>query len=574
MIKFIITRVVMLFKGFERYKNKLALFFVCLFAVSLLAASAAWARELRLGAYKYLSDSDMKKLLQPFVAFLSKSLNVPVKLYITSTYSELSQRFISGGLDMAITPPYAYVKLAAKIKLKLLASMKLEGNYYYNGVIAARKDSGINALADFKGKKFAYVSPDSASGYLYPRILFRKSSLDPDSLFAAAEFTGSHFDSVKALINGSVDGIAVFKDSINFAKLQGLDVSGLKLVSQTENIPHEAFVAQYNMNDDFAQKIRKALTEFKYDPKDLSSMTLSNKNVFKMEGWVAGDDSLYNPVREAQKIFPDPASESQAQDNSTITIGFYPRSDVDSTLQSFQPLIEYLKKETGLNYKLAFSPNYLDVGNQLLEGNYKLSILTPVALVMTENKSNIPLLPLLQRTIAGKTTYSGVIVCKNDPKINKLEDLKGGVFAFTEPDSISGRLYPLGIFKKNNIQLKSFFKKTYYAGCPKSALSDVIAGRADACACTEHELDTLVTDAKVRQSLKILYSTPPIPSEYWTVLDTLDQGLKDKIKNALTRLNSNKELKEKILGAIFYDGFSQPSNDGVEDLKEMLKKIM
>ncbi|HOT76640.1 MAG TPA: hypothetical protein PK467_12690, partial [Candidatus Wallbacteria bacterium] len=81
----------MLFKGFERYKNKFALFFICLFAVSLLTASTAWARELRLGAYKYLSDSDMKKLLQPFVAFLSKSLNVPVKLYITSTYSELSQ---------------------------------------------------------------------------------------------------------------------------------------------------------------------------------------------------------------------------------------------------------------------------------------------------------------------------------------------------------------------------------------------------------------------------------------------------------------------------------------------------
>ncbi len=557
------------------YKNKFALLLAIALISTFIFSAAASARELRLGAYKYLSDSDMKKLLQPFVAFLAKSLNAPVKLYITSAYSELSQRFISGELDMAIIPPYAYVKLAAKIKLKLLASMKLEGNYYYNGVIAAKKDSAINSLADFKGKKFAYVSPDSASGYLYPRILFRKSNLNPDKLFAETRFTGSHFDSVKALVNGEVDGIAVFKDSLSFAKIQGLEVSGVKIVSQTENIPHEAFVAQHNMNDAFAQKIQKALTEFKYDPKDLNSISLSNKNVFKMDGWVAGTDSLYDPVREAQKIFPESDSAfDQAADNSTVTIGFYPRSDVDSTIKSFQPLIEYLQKETGLNFKLAFSPNYLDVGNQLLEGNYKLSILTPVALVMAENKSNVPLLPLLQRTIAGKTTYSGVIICKNDPKLNTLNDLKDRIFAFTEPDSISGRLYPLGIFKKNNIHLKTFFKKTYYAGCPKSALSDVISGRADACACTEHEFETLVTDPAVKATLKVLHSTPPIPSEYWTVLGTLDEKLKTRIKDALTKLNGDKQLKDKVLGAIFYDGFSLPSNDGVNELKEILKLIM
>lgn len=556
------------------FKNKFLSAVILTLALALTISAAASARELRLGAYKYLSDSDMKKLLQPFVAFLSKSLNAPIKLYITSTYSELSQRFISGELDMAIIPPYAYVKLASKIKLKLLASMKLEGNYYYNGVIAARKDGGINALADFKGKKFAYVSPDSASGYLYPRILFKKSNLNPDRLFAETQFTGSHFDSVKALATGAVDGIAVFKDSLNFAQLQGLDISGIKIISQTENIPHEAFVAQYNMNDEFARKIQKALTEFKYDPKDLSSMTLSNKNVFKMDGWVEGVDSLYDPVREAQKIFPENDADMQAIDSSTVTIGFYPRSDVDSTIKSFQPLIEYLQKETGLNFKLAFSPNYLDVGNQLLEGNYKLSILTPVALVMAESKSNVPLLPLLQRTIAGKTTYSGVIVCKNDPKLKTLNDLKDKIFAFTEPDSISGRLYPLGIFKKNNIHIKTFFKKTYYAGCPKSALGDVISGRADACACTEHEFNTLVGDPAVKAGLKILHSTPPIPSEYWTVLGSLDEKLKNKLRDALTRLNGDRALREKVLGAIFYDGFSQPSNDGVEELKEILKLIM
>ncbi len=562
------------FSRFEKHKFSFLIFiFTVLYFIIAIAGSAS-ARELRLGAYKYLSDSDMKKLLQPFTAFLSKSLKTPVKLYITSTYSELSQRFISGELDMAIIPPYAYVKLADKIKLKLLASMKLEGNYYYNGVIAVRKNSDIKSLAGFKGKKFAYVSPDSASGYLYPRILFKKSNLDPDSLFKETRFTASHFDSVKALINGEVDGIAVFKDSINFAGIQGINTNEIKILEQTENIPHEAFVAQHNLSEAFAKKLQKALTEFKYNENDLKKLNLSNKNVFKMEGWVAGSDSIYSPVREAQKIFPEPSSEFPAAGDSTITIGFYPRSDVDSTLKSFRPLIDYLKKETGLNYKLVFSPNYLDAGNQLLEGNYKLSILTPVSLIITENKSKIPLIPLVQRTVAGKTTYPGIIICKNDPAIQKLDDLKNKIFAFTEPDSISGRLYPLGTFKKHNIQLKTFFKKSYYAGCPGSAINDVITGRADACACTMNEFETLITDPAVKKQLKILYSTPPIPSEYWTILDTLDKKSAAKLKNALTKLNDDTALKEKILSPLFYEGFSQPSAEGIEELKEILKTIM
>jgi len=556
--------------------GKIKIFAVISIAIILSAAITfpCFARDLRLGAYKYLSDSDMKKLLQPFISHLSKSINAPVKLYITSTYSELSQRIISGELDMAIMPPYAYVKLADKIHLKLLASMKLAGTYYYNGVIAVRKNAPINSLADLKGKKFAYVSKDSASGYLYPRILFEKSALNPDALFSEVIYTGSHFDSVKALACGSVDGIAVFKDSIDFAKIQGIDTAEIKVLKETEKIPHEAFVAQYNMNEELAGRIRKALFSFKYDEAELKAMTLSNKNVFKMEGWVAGIDSLYEPVREAQKMFPLIDAETIKDDTSSVTIGFYPRSDIDSTLKSFQPFLEYLKKETGLNFKLAFSPNYLDVGNQLIDGNYKLSILTPVAFIMTQNKSKIKIERLFQRAVSGKSTYCGVIICKSDAKMNSLADLKDSIFAFTEPDSISGRLYPLGIFKQNNIQLKSFFKKTYYAGCPKSALTDVLAGKADACAVTEAEFDTLISDPKEKQSLKILFRTPPIPSECWSVSSAMDTQLRTKIIKSIEKLNNDKMLKSSILDKMFYDGFYKPSEEGFSELKEVLKTIM
>ncbi len=544
-------------------------------SIFLITAEAALSRELRLGAYKYLSDNDMKKVLQPFVNYLSASIKAPVKLYITSTYSELSQRFISGEMDMAIIPPYAYVKLADKIKLQLLASMKLEGNYYYHGVVAVSSKSGITTLDGLKGKNFSYVAKDSASGYLYPRILFKKNGLDPDKMFSKTSYSGSHAESIKSVVTGVSDGAAIFKDSIEMAKYQGIDTANIKIIAETEKIPHEAFIAQHNMDPELARSLKQALVSFRYSDNDLKDFTKTQRGVFKMEGWVVGFDSLYDTVREAQKFFPNPELDNPDVDTTAVTIGFFPRGDVESTRKAFEPLINYLSKETGLKFKLAFSPNYLDVGNQMVEGNYNFSLLTPLAFLMMREKSVVPVVTIAQRLTSKKTTYAGVIVCNNGAGIKSIADLKDRTFAFTDPDSISGRLYPLALFKKSNMPIKTFFKKTYYAGSPKKALEDVLSGTADACATNEREFEQLISsNEKARAGLSAIYRTPEIPNDYWAVLETTPAASREKIKKALFKINGSPELKKELLEQMRYDGFSEPDEKGLSDLQEILKIIM
>jgi len=549
--------------------------FTAFFSLSACVRDAD-ARELRLGAYKYLSDGDMQKLMQPFVKYLSAAVKAPIKLYITSTYSELSQRFMSGEMDMAIIPPYAYVKLADKIKLKLLASMKLEGSYYYNGAIVTRKSSGIDKPEKLSGKNFAYVAPDSASGYLYPRVLLKKRGLNPDSMFARTEYTGSHIESVKALVSGKVDGIAIFKSALDFVKLQGIDTADVQVVAETENIPHEAFIAQHNMDEAFAHSVKQALINYRYDPADpvLAEVNPSKKSMFKMEGWVVGIDSLYDAVREIQKFFPNPELENPDKDTNAVVVGYFPKQDVDTTLKMYEPLLAYLSKETGFRFKMAFSPNILDVGNQMLDGNYDMTILSPVSYVMATEKSRIPIVTLVQRSNGGRSTYKGLIVCRAKDGYGSVKDLAGKTFAFTDPDSLSGRLYPLALFKKNNIMIKTFFKKTYYAGSTKKALADVVSGTADACACNEYEYVRMTSDPKYKDFFKVLLTTPELPADMWSMLQTTRPALRDKIKAALLKINTVPELKSSILDKIVYDRFVEPNPSGIEELRGLLKLIM
>ena len=78
-------------------------------------------------------------------------------------------------------PPAAYVQAKNQGAAKALLSSKLvdydqatempiEGSSTnsFKGEVIVRADSNIQSLEDLKGKKIATLSPNSASGYIYP----------------------------------------------------------------------------------------------------------------------------------------------------------------------------------------------------------------------------------------------------------------------------------------------------------------------------------------------------------------------------------------------------------------------
>src|SRR5439155_7132337 len=84
----------------------------------------------------------------------------------------------------------------------------------YNAQILVRSDSGINDLNGLKGKKFAFVDPISASGYVYPTLVVKqKTGQEPKTFFSQTIFAGGHPQAALAVYNKQVDGAATFIDA-------------------------------------------------------------------------------------------------------------------------------------------------------------------------------------------------------------------------------------------------------------------------------------------------------------------------------------------------------------------------
>jgi phosphonate transport system substrate-binding protein len=88
---------------------------------------------------------------------------------------------------------------------------------YYKGQFITQAASGIKTLADLKGKTFCFVDPNSASGYIIPRIILKANGIDPEKDLKATQNAGSHPNVAVAVYKGDCDAGVTFIDVLTDA---------------------------------------------------------------------------------------------------------------------------------------------------------------------------------------------------------------------------------------------------------------------------------------------------------------------------------------------------------------------
>jgi len=170
--------------------------------------------------------------------YLSKVMKRPVKVEILPDYDALSAALADGKVDIAWITPLAFVH-AAQRRADVIAIAKAmrAGKLFYRAAFVVRPDSTARSLGDLAGKKVAYVSKSSSSGYLFPRALLSSQGKDPDRFFREAIFMGDY----KLMRNGPPFGdgswrlINLRNDPIESTDLSALEPERFqKMVAEAE----------------------------------------------------------------------------------------------------------------------------------------------------------------------------------------------------------------------------------------------------------------------------------------------------------------------------------------------------
>ncbi len=253
----------------------------------------------KIGIVPYESATELKDEYAPFTAYMSKKLGKPVEIFVAQDYSGVCQALSAGQIDLAYLNPLSYALYTDKLKdtprhLIPISMPVIHKSLYYYGAIFVRKDSGINTIADLKGKKMAFSDATSTSGYLYPTEYLNAHGINPKKDFPVIFFAGSQ-SVVPSVLNKSTDVGAVFESALTHG-LTPAQQTQLKVLARVGPIANGMIVARGDLDPSLVKQAAQAYVDVNTDPDGIAA--LKKLDVDKYE---KPDDSIFNPVRVAAK---------------------------------------------------------------------------------------------------------------------------------------------------------------------------------------------------------------------------------------------------------------------------------
>lgn len=180
-------------------------------------ASAQGITEFRIGLLGGENAQDRLASNECFRAYTEELLGVPTRLFTPADYNGVIQGLLGGTLDFAWLGASAYAAVwlnNADAVEPVMVKTNLDGSYTYYSIGFARADSGITSLDDMEGRTFAFADPNSASGYLIPRVEIPQDgfSMTEGEYFGRIVFSGGHEQSIIGVANGEFDAAVTWAD--------------------------------------------------------------------------------------------------------------------------------------------------------------------------------------------------------------------------------------------------------------------------------------------------------------------------------------------------------------------------
>ncbi len=254
---------------------------------------------------------------------------------------------------------------------------------------------------------------------------------------------------------------------------------------------------------------------------------------------------------------------------AVLSVAIAPVISPKESFVYYNELFDYLA--TRMNVKVEFRQrmSYQEVNNMLERNMVDMAFICTGSYIEASDRMDILVAPVVD----GEPRYQAYIITNVNSGIQEFKDLKGRSFAFTDPLSTAGRVYPLKRIMDLGGDTTTFFKNTVYSSSHDTSIQmvsrNLIAGAAIS-SLIYHYLEK--TQPELISNLRIIdqsesFGSPPIVTSL-----LLAPEKKQQIRQLFLEMHHDPQGRE-ILDKLMVDQFILVGDTLYDSLRTMTQQV-
>ncbi len=243
------------------------------------------------------------------------------------------------------------------------------------------------------------------------------------------------------------------------------------------------------------------------------------------------------------------------------------------TFLYYNQMIDYVSQK--IKRKIVFKQRktYKEVNELLENGELDFAFICSGAYVDAYAEFGIEILAI--PIVNGEPFYYSYIITNISNAFTTFYDLKNHTFAFTDPLSNTGKLYPEYLVASQGYSVDSYFSKIVYTYAHDNSILAVNRNLVDGAS-----VDGLVFEyfkmknPETVKNVRVVLKSEPFGMPPVVVRKNLEESLKNKLRKVFLNMHKSEEGKE-ILSNINIDRFelgNDQNYDSIRKMKNSLKK--
>jgi len=259
--------------------------------------------------------------------------------------------------------------------------------------------------------------------------------------------------------------------------------------------------------------------------------------------------------------------ESDVPQKASLNVAVAAMISPKETFSYYRELLDFIGGKMDRNVRLIQRKTYGEVNELFQKGQVDLAFICSGPYAVDREKYGFE--ALATPLVRGKPFYQSYLIVNKTSTYQKFTDLRGKIFAFTDPDSNTGALVPQFWLSKMGETPESFFENFTYTYSHDNSIMAVARALVDGATVDGHKWEYFqsrnpIYSSKTRVLKKSeLFGSPPLVASV-----ALPPQDKEQIRQLVFTMHLDPEGK-KILEKLMIDRFVSPEEKWYEPIRLM-----